>query len=195
MLKVNEIFYSLQGEGFYAGRAAIFIRLSGCNLNCHFCDTKFGKYNNMTELEITKEVKQLSKECKFIIITGGEPTIQKIDTLIELLHKDGYYVAMESNGTKEPPSTIDWLTISPKYEYLGDFAKPVVKSCNELKIIYDGRVDINDYGINAEHYYIQPCDVQDEKTNKKIIEDCIDIIKENPKWKLSLQTQKILKIQ
>lgn len=194
-MRINEIFYSLQGEGFYTGRAAVFIRLSGCNLNCPFCDTLFNKYREMTESDVLTEVINLSKDCKFVVLTGGEPTIQQTSVLIEMLHKNGYYVAMESNGTHTPPNNVDWVTISPKQAYVGDLAKPVVTSCNELKIVYDGHAEIKDYGISAQHYYIQPCDTQDEKLNTKIINSCINFIKNNPKWQLSLQTQKILNVQ
>ena len=106
-MKVNEIFYSLQGEGYFTGRPAVFIRLSGCNLKCPFCDTDFSEYKDMTEEEIVDEVCKLSIDCHFVVITGGEPTLQDCTYLIDLLHRNKYSVAMESNGTRKPPFNVD----------------------------------------------------------------------------------------
>lgn len=196
-MRVNEIFYSLQGEGFYTGRAAVFIRLSGCNLKCPFCDTDFSDYKEMSEEEIVDTVCGLSIKCGFVVITGGEPTLQDCTYLIDLLHQNGYYVAMETNGTRKPPYNVNWLTVSPKSSYVGNVGKLYVKECDELKVVAGENITANDFlnVILAEHYFIQPCDTGDANENKKIIENCVNFIKLNPKWKLSLQTQKILNVQ
>jgi len=194
-MKVNEIFYSIQGEGYHTGTPAIFIRLSICNLKCPFCDTDFSRYDEMTDNEIICEVKSCSNECKFVVITGGEPTVQDCTHLIDLLHSNGYYVAMESNGTHNPPFNLDWLTVSPKKPFVGITGEPKVDKASEVKVVFDGVHKVADFGIVAKHYYIQPCDTGDEYKNKEIINKCVEFIKQNPKWKLSLQTQKILNVR
>ena len=190
MKRINDIFYSLQGEGRHTGRAAIFIRFSGCNLACSFCDTDFSDYREMTDEQIVEEVLKMvpdkDGEYPMIVLTGGEPTLQVDEKLIDLLHERGFrLVAMESNGTKNPPANLDWLTVSPKKNVM-------VKRCQELKCIYDGEQKVEDYGIEADCYYLQPCDVGDARKNAEIIERCIEEIKKNPKWMLSLQTHKLI---
>ena len=196
-MRINEIFYSLQGEGRHAGRAAVFIRLSGCNLKCPFCDTDFSQYREMTIEEITDEVCNLSLDCHFVVITGGEPTLQNCTHLIDELHKNGYAVAMESNGTNYAPFNCDWLTISPKTLFVGTKAAEIKqKRCNELKVVFDCVNDPEVYNnVRAEYFYLQPCDTGDMQKNKEIMNKCVEYIKKHPKWKLSLQTQKILNVR
>lgn len=194
-MRVNEIFYSLQGEGYYTGTAAVFVRLSGCNLKCPFCDTDFTQYTDMTEEQIVDAVCKLSTECQLVVITGGEPTLQDCTLLIDLLHQNNYKVAMESNGTRKPPFNVDWLTISPKQAFVGTTGQPNVVEANEVKVVFDNIHCITDYGIDAQYYYVQPCDTGNDTVNKEIIEHCVEFIKKNPKWKLSLQTQKILNVR
>lgn len=194
-MRINEIFYSLQGEGRNTGRAAVFIRLSGCNLRCPFCDTDFASYSEMTAGQIVDEVREIGGDCRFIVITGGEPTIQECEPLISSLHANGYEVAMESNGTRLAPSNVDWLTISPKQSFVGDIGKPIVKQCNELKVVYDGKIPISDFGIKADEYYLQPCDTGYIEPNRRIMKECVEFIKTNPGWRLSLQTQKIINVR
>ena len=181
--RINDIFYSLQGEGHNMGRAAVFIRFSGCNLKCPFCDTDFASFEVLTAQEIMERVK--AYEARLAILTWGEPTLQVTAELIDLLHREGFEVAMESNGTLLPPANIDWLTVSPK-------TKPVVRQCNELKVLFDGTSEVNDYGVQAEHYYLQPCDMGDTNRNKTITSHCVEYIKRHPRWRLSLQTHKLI---
>ena len=187
--RINEIFYSLQGEGHNAGRAAVFIRFSGCNLKCPFCDTDFESYTEMTASEITATARDLTgnpNAMPMIVLTGGEPTLQADAALIDALHSEGFgFVAMESNGTMPPPENLDWLTISPK-------GKTAVSKCNELKCIFgeNGILALPD-DINATYRYVQPCDTGDAELNATIISRCIDFIKDNPAWRLSLQTHKL----
>ena len=194
-MRVNEIFYSLQGEGYHTGKAAVFVRLSGCNLKCPFCDTDFSKYTEMTEEQIVDNVCKLSINCHFVVITGGEPTLQDTTLLIDMLHQNGYEVTMESNGTRKAPYNVDWLTISPKKSFLKNGGDVVVKKCNELKLVFNGENEPKDFGIKADHYYLQPCDVKEPKRNSEIINRVVEYIKTNPIWKLSLQTQKILNVR
>lgn len=193
MKKINEIFYSLQGEGFNTGKAAIFIRFSGCNLACSFCDTKHHQGISMTDADILDKISNYP--CKFVILTGGEPTIYVDDAFVELLHKKGYKVAIETNGTKKVPENIDFVTLSPKFE----FEKNAVlkqNSCDELKVIYNSVNNMNAYNvITAKNKYIQPCDTNNEETNQMHIINAIRFVQENPDWRLSLQLQKILSIR
>ena len=191
--KINEIFYSLQGEGRWAGRAAIFIRFSGCNLKCPFCDTNFFTYTHMTLPRIIEECKKYTK-CNFVVITGGEPTLQVENNFIDALHDEGYYVAMETNGTREVPSHVDWVTVSPKQAYV-EGGKVWVTEADEVKVVYDGEHMPNDFGIVAKEYYVQPCDVGDKERNAEILAMTIDYISDNPRWRLSLQQQKIINVR
>ncbi len=192
--KINEIFYSIQGEGRWAGRPAIFIRFSGCNLRCPFCDTDFKKYEEMGEIEILQKVQNIDKECKFVVFTGGEPTLQLDESLTTLLHKHGYYLSLETNGTHKIPGGIDWVTCSPKSLFVKS-AEPVIKVASELKVVFDGKHKITDCGINAECYYVQPCDVGDEEKNADILKQAVAFVRSHPKWSLSLQQQKIINVR
>lgn len=194
-MKVNEIFYSIQGEGAHTGTPALFIRFSGCNLKCPFCDTDFSNYKEMSEDEVLEALRLLSDDCRYIVITGGEPTLQVTPEFIELLHQQGYIVAMESNGTRKTPFNLDWLTISPKQPFVGDTGKPVVTHCDEVKLVFDAEHEPIDFGIKAKHYYLQPCDTGDKAKNTFILNKLIDYVKKNPRWKISLQTQKILSVR
>ena len=113
-MKVNEIFYSLQGEGHYTGTPAVFVRFAGCNLRCWFCDTDFEKGVEMNEDEIVEAV--LQYPTRYVVITGGEPTLQITASLCDKLHAHGLYLMMETNGTRPLPEgcQIDWITCSPK---------------------------------------------------------------------------------
>lgn len=201
--RINEIFYSLQGEGFQAGRAAVFVRFSGCNLCCPFCDTDFSSSVEMTVDEIVAEMKKAllptlhHREGAFAgvrmetsgviaVLTGGEPTLQADEQLVARLQGEGFCVAMESNGTHEAPDNLDWLTVSPKAG-----SRIVVKRCNELKLVIDEHSAIDDYGIAADVYYLQPCDVGDGRRNMQIVERCVNEVKSNPRWRLSLQQHKL----
>lgn len=191
--KVNDIFYSLQGEGRWAGTAAIFIRFSKCNIHCPFCDTDFASYTEMTEMEIMDELKKYPK-CKFIVLTGGEPTLQLTPHLLDLFHDEGYYVAMETNGTNPVIDGVDWITCSPKIAYV---KKAVVRlyRADEVKVVYDGIHEVSAYGIKTSNLYVQPCDVEDEVKNREIMDATVEFIKKNPQWKMSLQQQKVLNVK
>lgn len=200
-MKVNEIFYSLQGEGRHSGTAAIFIRFYHCNLRCEFCDTDFSQGKEMVEQDILEEIKRVGGDCHFIVLTGGEPTIQVTEQLLDLLHQNGYYIAIETNGAYRNAQelSVDFITISPKDYYVKQAVIKTFKA-NEVKVVMDDKIPESYFSditvkIKAEYYYIQPCDTGDYKRNKAVIERCIAYIKANPLWKLSLQTQKILSIR
>lgn len=194
-MRVNEIFYSLQGEGRWTGTPAIFIRLSGCNLKCDFCDTRHLDYKEYTIDEILREIARYAP-CRHIVITGGEPGMQLTEDFVERLRSHGYFVAIETNGTYMLPFNVDWVTCSPKFEFCLH-AEIKLDRIDELKVVYrrSGQ-DMSKYNdIEAIEYYLQPCDVGNPSENRRIISESVEFIKKNPKWKLSLQTQKILGVR
>ncbi len=194
-MRINEIFYSIQGEGTRSGEAAIFVRFSGCNLKCPFCDTEHQPYQNLTEEDIVRQVTGFP--ASLVVITGGEPTLQLTPSLVDKLHKAGKTVAIETNGTRPIPRNVDWITVSPKAAFLGEVARPVITTADEVKIVLDGIHTPEDptFGITAAHYCVQPCDTGDAQRNREIIDYCVNFVKDNPAWRLSLQTQKILNVR
>ena len=202
-MRVNNIFYSLQGEGRNTGRAAVFIRLAGCNLRCSFCDTEFESYREMSNEEIMAEVEALSPQPSaikpLIVLTGGEPTLQVDEAFVDFLHQHGYEVSMESNGTRPAPQNLDWLTVSPKsrgtrYEVQGK------RVPDEIKLVFDEHTDPeailpSETSNHSPLLYLQPCDTGDAQRNKVITQACVDYIKQHPQWRLSLQTHKLIDIE
>ena len=194
MKRINDIFYSLQGEGHNTGRAAVFVRFAGCNLRCSFCDTEFDTYREMSDEEILAAIS--GYPARFVVLTGGEPTLQVDEAFIELLHQHGYEVAMESNGTRPAPRDLDWLTVSPK---VGSEKLEVrsEKVADELKVVFDETTAPESYlSLLTSHFspllYLQPCDTGDVVRNEAIIARCVEYIKEHPWWRLSLQTHKLV---
>lgn len=187
-MKINEIFYSLQGEGHYTGTAAVFIRFSGCNLRCDFCDTDHSNFEEMSEEQIVEAV--CAYPASHVVITGGEPSLQLTGSLVDRLHTAGKYVQVETNGTHPLPSTVDWVTCSPK-----DGPSVCLTHIDELKVVFQGQ-DMSPYdNMEAGEYRLQPCDRNNAEFNSANTAECISYIKTNPKWKLSLQTHKTLNIR
>lgn len=202
-MRVNEIFYSIQGEGYFTGTPSVFLRLSGCNLHCGFCDTKHQPYQDLTEDEIMQEIEKYTG-VKHIVITGGEPTLQLTVSLLERLHEAGKTVQIETNGTRAFNDErflriIDWITCSPKFEFCPN-ANVVIERIDELKVVYDGTNDMSLYerfndGCSVFYLYLQPCDKGDAEINRAIISKTMAYCMTHPNWRLSLQTQKILNIR
>jgi len=192
---VNEIFYSLQGEGFNTGIASVFIRFSGCNLRCAFCDTDHHSHIMMSLPEIVDEVMKF-RNAPLIVLTGGEPSLCVDEPLLKALHLTGKKIAIETNGTRPLPQGIDWVTLSPKFGFDGGDSLPcVVNRCNELKVVYTGQ-NLSQYDfIAAEHRFLQPCYVDDERRRQANIQLCVDAVLANPVWRLSLQTHRFLGIR
>ena len=176
MRKINEIFYSLQGEGFHTGTPALFIRFSGCNLKCSFCDTKHEEGEWMSDEDIVAK----AKECpaKMAVLTGGEPSLWIDEAFVEKLHQAGKYVCIETNGTHPIPDSVDWITCSPK-------GFPVVLTrIDEVKVVYTGDEDVEPYlTLPAQVHFLQPCSC-------KNTHEVVAYIQEHPQWRLSLQTHK-----
>ena len=194
-MKVNEIFYSLQGEGYHVGTAATFVRFSGCNLHCPFCDTQHESGTEMSDEEIVEAV--AANPARLVVITGGEPSLQLTRNLVNALHDIDKMVAVETNGTHRLPGNVDWITLSPKDKYLGGEAKVVLNIVDELKVVFDGIHAPDMYnGIMCTHgRYLQPLDTGDAERNAQIRNAAIEYIKKDPRWKLSLQTHKMLNIR
>jgi Organic radical activating enzymes len=183
MKRINEIFESLQGEGFHTGTAAVFVRFSGCNLRCPFCDTQHETYTEMSEEDIARKVSQYN--APWVILTGGEPSLQATETLVDRLHALGKRVAMETNGTHAVPTNLDWLTLSPK-----EGKDPMLTQADEVKVVYQAGVDVERWhsGIRADHYFLQPCSCRNTQ-------EVVRYILEHPYWRLSLQTHKYIGIE
>ncbi|UKI46669.1 MAG: 7-carboxy-7-deazaguanine synthase QueE [Phocaeicola vulgatus] len=176
MRKINEIFYSLQGEGFHTGTPALFIRFSGCNLKCSFCDTKHEEGEWMSDEDIVAK----AKECptKMVVLTGGEPSLWIDEAFVEKLHQAGKYVCIETNGTHPIPDSVDWITCSPKG------APVVLTRIDEVKVVYTGDEDVEPYlSLPAQVHFLQPCSC-------KNTQEVVAYIQEHPQWRLSLQTHK-----
>lgn len=205
---VKEIFYTLQGEGRNAGRAAVFCRFTGCNLwsgreadrtsaACRFCDTDFvgtdgeggGRFADAQTLARAIEVAWRGEsEHRLVVLTGGEPFLQVDAALIEALHELGFEIAAETNGTIKPPEGIDWLCVSPKSD-----AVLAVTEGDELKLVFPQQEALPERfeELDFQHFLIQPMDGPDRFANT---EAAVAFCLANPRWRLSLQTHKYLGI-
>lgn len=191
-LKVNEIFYSIQGEGIRSGFPSIFIRLTGCNLTCGFCDTEFESGREMSLEEILTEIKQFP--CKDIVFTGGEPLLQLTEDMITAFKFEGYFICVETNGTVRPPKGLDHITLSPKiaeHTLEKNFAGITIE---EIKYIrHKGQKALPETKVKANHYFISP-QSDGDKINSENLKHCINLIKESGQWKLTMQSHKIWKV-
>ena len=208
---VNEIFYSLQGEGAQTGRPAVFCRFSGCNLwsgreqdrataVCQFCDTDFvgvretdgGRFSSARELAeaiVLKWPLRSGGAKPFVICTGGEPLLQLDQPLVDNLHDRGFEIAIETNGTRTPPAGIDWICVSPKAN------SPLeLRRGDELKFVFPqkGVAPEQFEGLDFQHFFLQPLyDSNIAENTQKAMQYCL----EHPLWRLSLQTHKLLGIR
>ena len=191
-MRVNEIFYSLQGEGCRAGTPSVFLRLAGCNLACPFCDTDHRPARELTPEQVIAELEACSP-CRNVVITGGEPSLQLTAAFVEALHGRGYHVSVETNGTRPLPPGIDWVTCSPKFAFCPG-AELAPGHIDELKVVYTGpQQDMTPYSaIKARVRCLQPCDTGNAETNRLITEGAVSWVMAHPGWRLSLQTHKLL---
>lgn len=193
-MKINEIFYSLQGEGFYSGTPSVFVRMSGCNARCPFCDTQYEGGSEMAEDEVVAAVVEYA--AKVVVITGGEPSLQLTETLVDALHREGRRVHVETNGTRPLPPNVDWVTLSPKDAFLGQEYRPVLQKADELKVVFDGEHAPEAYKyIATSHHFVQPCDTGDSQRNATLTAQAVEYCMRHPEWRLSLQLHKILNIR
>ena len=210
MYAIKEIFYTLQGEGFHAGRPAVFCRFAGCNLwsgreadrasaVCNFCDTDFvgtdgengGKYPDAAAVadRIASLWAQEQNENRFVVFTGGEPLLQLDAPLLDAMHARGFECAVETNGTLEAPQGLDWITVSPK-----STAPVKLQRANELKLVYPQPTAMPERFADfaATHFFLQPMDGPDVAANT---ERAIDYCLRHPRWRLSIQTHKLVGIR
>jgi len=207
---VKEIFYTLQGEGAQAGRAAVFLRFAGCNLwtglerdrataTCQFCDTDFvgtdgtdgGKFADAAGLAraVFAQWPEHARGKPYVVCTGGEPLLQLDKALIAALHDEGFEIAIETNGTLLPPPGIDWICVSPKAN-----AEQKLRHGDELKLVYPqaGAEPDRYVGQDFKNFFLQPMDNADRATNTDAATRyCMD----HPQWRLSLQTHKLIGIR
>jgi len=207
---VKELFYTLQGEGANTGRPAVFCRFAGCNLwtgreadrkaaVCRFCDTEFvgtdgpggGKFATADDLAAAVAGAWPASEPAarpLVVCTGGEPLLQVDPPLIAALHSAGFEIAVETNGTVVPPAGLDWVCVSPKAE-----ADMVVASGDELKLVYpqEGAPPERYAGLRFHHFFLQPMDGPAREANTRA---ALDYCLAHPRWRLSLQTHKLLGI-
>lgn len=196
MYRINEIFHSLQGEGFHTGTPAVFVRFSGCNLRCAFCDTQHQTGEPMTAQAIIDEANRYSN-APLLVLTGGEPSLFIDEAFVaELKQKTGKRIAIETNGTRSLPSNLDWVTLSPKTAFEGGAVEPcVLTHCDELKVVYLGQ-DLTQYNsIEAKYRFLQPCFSEDESQRQANMQSCVDAVMNRPGWRLSLQIHRILNIR
>lgn len=191
-LNVNEIFYSLQGEGGRTGQASIFIRLAKCNLSCSFCDTDYERGVKMTTDEIFQQIEHYG--CKWIIWTGGEPTLQLNDAIVALFKERGYLQAIETNGTRKVPAGIDYITCSPKQQF--EKVKSLLPQVDELRFPIQKGDPLPDISILpvAKKHFLSPI-FDDNNIIQENIDYCVNLVKQNPIWALSLQTHKLIGIR
>ncbi len=209
---VKEIFYTLQGEGANAGRAAVFLRFSGCNLwsgreadrataTCRFCDTdfvgtgpdggKFGTPEALARAVLERWPWQRTRGARpLVVCTGGEPLLQLDAPLVDALRAAGFEVAIETNGTQPlPPGGIDWICVSPKAG-----TELVVRAGNELKLVYPqpGAEPERFESLEFRHFFLQPMDGPSRESNTRL---AVDYCLAHPRWRLSVQTHKTLGIR
>ena len=206
---VKEIFYTLQGEGGQAGRAAVFCRFAGCNLwtgreedrskaICQFCDTDFvgtdgpggGKFATADDLAaaVAAQWPSGSGGRPLVVCTGGEPLLQLDEPAIDALHAKGFEIAVETNGTQPAPKGLDWICVSPKAG-----AELVLKRGTELKLVFPQpqAMPENFEGLDFKHFFLQPMDGIEQKRNTRLaVEYCMS----HPRWRLSVQTHKMVGI-
>ncbi|GHU79523.1 7-carboxy-7-deazaguanine synthase [Bacteroidia bacterium] len=192
-LKVKEIFYSLQGEGGRQGEASIFIRLSGCNLKCDFCDTDFSGGETMELPQILSVIRPFP--CRWIVWTGGEPTLQLTVEAIAFFKQEGYFQAIESNGCFPLPGLLDYTVISPKGN--SDYAKKINSRVDEVRLPTKKRdaIPCLERLPEAKYYFLSPVFTQDARETKENIDYCVEQIKQLTGWRLSLQIHKLIAIE
>jgi 7-carboxy-7-deazaguanine synthase len=206
MYAVKEIFYTLQGEGAQTGRPAVFCRFAGCNLwtgreqdrhsaVCQFCDTDFvgvgpdgGRFATAADLAGAVALRWPTDSTghRYVVCTGGEPLLQLDAAAVDAFHARGFEVAVETNGTQDPPAGLDWICVSPKAE-----APLRLTRGNELKLVYPQASAPPERfeSLEFEYFYLQPMDGPDQARN---VQATIDYCLANPRWRLSLQSHKLL---
>lgn len=198
MLRINEVFYSLQGEGVQTGMPAIFVRLCHCNLSCSFCDTEFDDGVDMTPKDLLYKIQQYpSKE---IIWTGGEPTLSLTEEAVYFFKGYGYRQSIETNGTRPVPAGIDWITCSPKPEAISLLLKNFPNGVQEIRwpLSVDAPDPLPITSLPAsENYCVSPVILPQDTIYppQGALKRCVEFVQKNPQWRLSLQMHKLIGIR
>jgi len=194
--KVNEIFYSLQGEGMRAGTASLFLRFSNCNQQCTAathgfdCDTASASGRSLPLAEIIKELREADADCNWVTLTGGEPALQVDRDLIDTLHDAGFKLAIETNGSIELPDGLDWITVSPKVP--GHAIRQ--RTANEVKYVRAYGQQLPQTVVEADYRLISPA-FTGSRPDPKALAWCIQLVQKNPTWRLTLQMHKLWAIR
>lgn len=186
--RVNKIFYSIQGEGARVGTPQVFVRFSGCNLHCSFCDTDHSSYREMTASEIVAECRRLGNGCASVSMCGGEPTLQLDAYLIAEFKRYGWFISIETNGLLHVPAGVDYVVCSPKTP------KIAPDSINELRYVVKAGDKLPVPHKHADHYFLSPC-FDGEQANAANIAHCIKLVQDNPEWRLGMQWHKFVGIE
>lgn len=198
---INDVFYSPQGEGVRAGTMNLFLRFSGCNLACGgtvddqaylpICDTEFVSQTRMTLEEILARFRALAPTCTWVILTGGEPGLQLDQALVDGLHGAGYQLAIETNGTVNVDAFgLEWICVSPK---VAEHALQQ-RTASEVKYVRNYGQGIPKTQVHAEHHVISPA-FEGDRLDPKTLQWCIDLCKQHPQWRLSVQLHKFLQVR
>ncbi len=195
ILRINEILHTLQGEGANAGCAAVFVRLSDCNLKCSFCDTVFDEQFGCTPEELWQRISIYP--TRFLIWTGGEPTLQLTTEVVSFFRECGYRQAIETNGTRPMPVGLDYVTCSPKPEAMKLLHRNFPNGVDEFRfpISADGALPPSVTELpKARNYMVSPIFVGEscKKMDKLAVKRCIRFVLEHPEWRLSIQMHKLL---
>jgi 7-carboxy-7-deazaguanine synthase len=200
---VNEMFYSLQGEGARAGSANVFIRFAGCNLTCSKavegfdCDTDFSSGQRMNGEQMLARVKELVGDARTVhsaigvIFTGGEPTLQVDDALVDLFESHGFVTCMETNGLRPAPRGLSWISCSPK---TAEHTLQIEKA-HELRYVRAANQALPKPRLSAGYYFLSPAFSDDEREFRANLAWCIKLCKENPTWRLSVQQHKLWSVR
>jgi len=196
LLPLVEIFYSLQGEGLRTGQATVFVRFAGCNLACEFCDTDFRVKETYTPAALADEIARIGGDCRWVCLTGGEPTIHDLAPLCALLHARGYRLQLETNGTRPQPEwRLDHITVSPKQPQGGRLHPWYEANASEFKYVVDDERDL-ERALDGVRFHGRKTLIQPNALNPQAVALCIEAIKRYPTLlSLSLQTHKFLQIR
>ncbi|MEO8548813.1 MAG: radical SAM protein [Kofleriaceae bacterium] len=197
---VKEMFGpTLQGEGAHAGRPCVFLRFAACSLACSWCDTDFSA-EGAVKLSVDEIVAKLLAldvhGARMVVVTGGEPALQWDQPLADAIRAAGFRTHMESNGTRAPAAPVDWMTVSPKPQFHTGSLTLVAQPVSEVKVVVDDTVTAETLAgyerrYTAEHYFAQPCMGPDYAAS---LARTLSLVQTRPRWRLSLQTHKILEI-
>lgn len=189
LYKVNKIFYSIQGEGARVGTPQVFVRFSGCNLHCSFCDTDHASsYKEMTAAEIVAECRAIGNHCASVSLCGGEPTLQADAYLIAEFKRYGFFISIETNGLLPVPAGVDYIVCSPKTP------KIAPDNIAELRYVVRAGDKIPVPHKHAKHLFLSPC-FDGEQPNIDNIKHCIQLVQQYPEWRLGMQWHKFIGIE